>query len=187
MKPAKRPKAEVYVRYPASSVAIYNGSTILHFMLGSAGIIVGYAFSPWPAFIGGFLYLALALLEMYVVMPLAVCPHCTYYRIKDSLCVSGLNLFARKIAEKGNAKDFPKRAVGLFCPNNLYMASLIVPIVAMAPAMAINFSALLLAIFLATVALLAFRFFVIFPVIACLHCKAKAVCPQAGAMGVRDK
>jgi hypothetical protein len=34
--------------------------------------------------------------------------------------------------------------------------------------------------------LLLFRFFVIFPKIACLHCRAKAVCPQAGAMGVRQ-
>jgi hypothetical protein len=41
--------------------------------------------------------------------------------------------------------------------------------------------------FLALVALLLFRFFVIFPKIACLHCAAKYQCPQAGKMGVRER
>jgi len=56
----------------------------------------------------------------------------------------------------------------------------------MLPALAINFSYLLLALFLAVLGLLIFRFFVIFPKIACLHCHAKFKCPQAGAMGVRN-
>jgi hypothetical protein len=139
---------------------------------------VGYTF--------GLLYLVLSLVEMYIVMPLKVCPNCTYHRVKDSLCISGLNLLSRKIAKDGHQKDFPKRAEGVFCQNNLYLASLIVPIAAMIPAIFINFSGVLLLIFWIVVALLLFRFFVIFPRIACPHCRAKHACPQAAAMGLRE-
>jgi hypothetical protein len=51
----------------------------------------------------------------------------------------------------------------------------------------VNFSVVLLIIFLAVMGLLLFRFFIIFPKIACLHCRAKYECPQAGAMGVRNR
>ena len=56
----------------------------------------------------------------------------------------------------------------------------------MIPALILDFSFLVLAILLVVVGLLLFRFFVIFPKIACLHCIAKYRCPQAEAMGVRN-
>jgi hypothetical protein len=183
----KEKKAEVYERYPSSSVLVYNGTTILHFLAGGFGIWLAYGQSSWTGYTFGLLYLLLALAEMYVLMPLAVCPNCVYYRMRGSLCISGMNVFSRKIARAGRARDFSKRAEGIFCPNNLYLASLVVPIVAVIPPLIAGFSALLLALLLFLLALLAFRFFVIFPKIACLHCKAKHVCPQAGAMGVRDR
>jgi hypothetical protein len=154
--------------------------------LGGIGIALGYNFSSWAGYTFGVLYLAFSFVEMYVLMPLTVCPRCVYYRAKDSLCISGLNVISKRIAQEGDPKDFAKRAEGLFCPNNLYMAFLITPILAMIPALIVNFSFLLLIIFLAVVGLLLFRFFIIFPKIACLHCSAKYKCPQAGAMGVRD-
>ncbi|HUL20757.1 MAG TPA: hypothetical protein VLZ10_04835 [Thermodesulfobacteriota bacterium] len=187
MKSKKDTKAKLYSRYPLSSVVIYNGSTVLHFLLGGVGIVFGYSFSPWAGYILGGLYVILSFVEMYVVMPLSVCPNCVYYRAKDSLCISGLNILSKKIAKEGDLKDFPRRAQGLFCPNNLYLASLLIPIVAMIPALIVNFSVILLIIFLAVVGLLLLRFFIIFPRIACLHCRAKYECPQAGAMGVRNR
>jgi hypothetical protein len=187
MQSEKNLKAKLYSRYPFSSVLIYNGSTILHFVLGGIGMVLGYSFSPWAGYTFGVLYLVLSFIEMYVVMPLTVCPNCVYYRAKDSLCISGLNLFSKKIAKEGDLKDFVRRAEGLFCPNNLYLASLFVPILAMIPALIVNFSIVLLLIFLVVVGLLLFRFFIIFPRIACLHCIAKYECPQAGAMGVRNR
>ena len=187
MESEKNRKAKLYSRYPLSSVLIYNGSTVLHFLLGGIGIALGYSFSSWAGYTFGVLYLIFSFVEMYGVMPLTVCPNCVYYRSKDSRCISGLNILSRKIAKEGNLKDFPKRAQGLFCPNNLYLASLIVPIVAMIPALIVNFAVALLLIFLAVVGLLLFRFFVIFPRIACLHCRAKYICPQAEAMGVRNR
>jgi hypothetical protein len=187
MQSDKNPKAKLYSRYPLSSVLIYNGSTILHFLLGGIGIVLGYSFSPWAGYTFGVLYLVFSFIEMYVVMPLAVCPNCIYYRAKDSICISGLNILSKKIAKEGDLKDFSRRAEGLFCPNNLYLASLVVPILAMIAALIVNFSVALLLVFLAVVGLLLFRFFIIFPRIACLHCRAKYECPQAGAMGVRNR
>jgi len=176
-------KIEVYTRYPLSSVLIYNGATVLHFLLGAMGIILGYSFS-WAGYVFGSVYFALAFLQMYVIMPLTVCPNCVYYRMKDSLCTSGLNLVSRKIGKEGDVKDFAKRAEGLFCHNHLYMAALIIPIIAMVPALILNFSLSLLAILLAVVGLLLFRFFVLFSITACVHCAAKYKCPNAEAMGL---
>ncbi len=182
----QRKRARLYQRYPATSILIYHGTTILHFVLGGIGIVLGYSFAAWAGTLFGALYLVLALAEMYVLMPLAVCPNCVYYRMGESVCITGLNEVARKFAKAGDARDFPKRAEGVLCPNNLYIASLVIPLVAMLPALAVNFSFLLLGIFLAVLGLLVFRFFVIFPKLACLHCHAKFKCPQAGAMGVRN-
>ena len=179
-------KAKLYTRYPLSSVLIYNGSTIMHFLLGGIGIALGYSFSSWAGYTFGSLYLMFSFVEMYVIMPLSVCPNCVYYRVKDSLCISGLNILSKKITKEGDLKDFPKRAKGLFCPNNLYLVSLIVPVLAMIPALIVNFSIVLSLLFLAVVGLLLFRFFVVFPEVACLHCSAKYKCPQAQAMGVRN-
>jgi hypothetical protein len=182
-----RPKrAELYKRYPAANILTYHGSTVLHFVLGGIGIALGYSFAGWAGTLFGASYLVLALAEMYVLMPLAVCPNCVYYRMGEAVCISGLNRVAQKIARAGDARDFPKRAQGALCPNNLYIASLVVPLVAMLPALAVNFSFLLLALFLAVLGLLLFRFFVIFSKLACLHCHAKFKCPQAEAMGVRN-
>ncbi len=179
-------KAELYTRYPLSSVLIYQGATILHFLLGALGIAVGYR-SSWAGTLFGVIYLLFSCVEMYAVMPLRVCPNCVYYRLSGSRCVSGLNLVSSMVAGEGKAADFPKRAAGVLCPNNLYMASLIVPIVAVIPALITNGSPLLVTLSVTLVVLLLFRFFVIFPRIACLHCRAKFLCPQAAAMGVREE
>ncbi len=182
----ERTKAKLYTRYPLSSVLIYNGSTILHFLLGGLGIALGYSFSSWAGYTFGAVYTVLAFAEMYVLMPLKVCPSCVYYKAQDSLCISGMNVVSKRIARPGDPKNFASRAEGLLCPNNLYMASLIVPIIAIIPALIVNFSVTLLGIFVVLVGLLLFRFFVIFPKLACLHCAAKFKCPQAGQMGVRN-
>lgn len=176
-------KVNVYPRYPVSSILIYNGATVLHYVLGAIGIIVGYKMSP-AAYVFGYLYIALAFFQMYVLMPLTVCPDCVYYRMKDGRCISALNVLSRKIAKEGKLEDFPNRGKGIFCHNNFYMASFIVPIVALIPALFLNFSVSLLAIFLAVVGLMVLRIFVIFPKVACIYCCAKNECPNAKQMGI---
>lgn len=182
--PKKQKKAELYKRYPLSSVLTYNVSTVSHYLLGGIGIIISY--NSWIGYFLGSLYLLFSFVELYILMPVKVCPNCIYYGLEKSLCVSGLNIVSRKIASKGQIKDFPKRARGPLCANNLYMASLFIPVAVIVPALILHFSFLVLAILLIIVVLLLFRFFVIFPKIACLHCIAKYRCPQAEAMGVRN-
>jgi hypothetical protein len=177
-----RNNVQVYTRYPLSSILIYNGTTIVHYLLSGTGIILGY--NSWIGLLIGILYLAFSFTEMYVHMPLKVCSNCVYYKLDNSRCISGLNLVSRMVAKEGNVKDFPSRAKGVFCPNNLYIASLVIPIIVMIPALIMNFSFLVLAILIIVIGLLAFRFFVIFPKIACVHCRAKNVCPQARSMGL---
>jgi hypothetical protein len=186
MSPEAQPKAKLHTRYPLSSIVIYNGSTVVHYLLGGIGIIIGYNFSSWVGYLLAAMYLVFSFVEMYIVMPLTVCPNCVYYKIEDALCISGLNVISKKIAKEGNPENFAKRAEGLFCFNNMYIAALIIPIIAIIPTLFINYSMPLLLIFFALVALLVFRFFVIFTKIACLHCRAKYICPQAGQMGVRE-
>ena len=174
-------KPMLYTRYPFVNILIYNGTTVAHYVLGGIGIIIGY--DSWVGPLIGSLYMAFSLFEMYVHMPLKVCPKCPYYRLENSLCISGLNVVSRMIAKKGNVEDFKARARGILCPNNLYMAALGIPIIAMIPAAVLNFSFTLLAILLSVIALLVFRFFVIFTKVACVHCRAQNVCPQAQSMG----
>ncbi|MFX0179615.1 MAG: hypothetical protein ACFE78_05455 [Candidatus Hodarchaeota archaeon] len=179
-------RAELYHNYPFFRVFIYEFSTILHYLIGGIGLIIGYTFL-WLGYIIGLIYIIFAFLQMYILMPLTVCPNCVYYRMEDSCCVSGLNKVSTKLAKEGNPKDFPKRAEGLLCYNNIYMAALFFPIVASVPALILNFSLFLLTSFLIILGLLMFRFFVIFPKIACLHCHAKYTCPIGEKIGVRDK
>ena len=178
--------AELYTRYPLSSVLTYNGITILHCLLGSTGIIMGYNFSS-AAYIFGTVYLLFSLFQMYILLPLKVCPSCVYYRAVNSLCISGLNILSKRITKKGEMKNFPYRGKGLFCHNNLYIAALFIPLIAMIPAVILNFSFKLLTILLVVMALLLFRFLVVFPRTACIHCMAKKQCPNAQAMGLSSQ
>jgi hypothetical protein len=150
-------------------------------LLGGIGVFLGY--NSWIGYLFGSLYLAFSFAEMYIHMPLKVCPNCVYYKLDNSLCISGMNIISRKIAKEGNIKNFPNRAKGVFSPNNLYIASLIIPIIAIIPALILNFSIPVLVILLVVLGLLLFRFFVIFTKIACVHCRAKNICPQAQKMG----
>lgn len=173
-------KPNLYTLYPLSSVLIYNGTTVVHYVLGAIGIILGYG--SWIGYALGSLYLAFSFIEMYVLMPLKVCCNCVYYRLDNSRCISGLNLISRKIAKEGSVNDFQSRAKGPLCPNNLYIATLAIPIITIILALVLKFSLLVLVILLIIVVLLLFRFFVIFPKIACVHCRAQNICPQAQSM-----
>jgi hypothetical protein len=178
-------KPQQYIYYPLSSVLLYNGVTLAHFSLASLGLWLGYR-EWWIGSALALLYLVFAFGQMYVLMPLKVCPNCPYYRLKDSRCISALNLLSRLIARKGKIENFSKRAEGPFCHNNLYMAALIAPIPLMLPGLVINFSLALLVILIVVVSLLLFRFLVLFSKVACVHCYARQKCPNAAMMGLND-
>jgi hypothetical protein len=165
-----------------ASVLAYNGLAIVHFLAGGVGFALGYPF--WVGYLLGSACLLSALVEMYAIMPLKVCPNCPYYRMGNSRCVSGLNVLSRGLARKGDVKDFSNRARGLLCPNNLYLAGLVLPIIGLVPALVISFGYAVLALLVAIVAMLAIRFFIIFPRVACGHCRARSICPNARSMGL---
>jgi hypothetical protein len=180
-------KPEIYTKYPAANVILYNTTTILHFLIGGFGIFIGYNFT-WLGYhlglIFGLIYIIFAFVQMYLIMPLTVCPNCVYYKLKDSLCTSGMNLVSRKIAKEGNLKDFKNRAGRPLSHNKLYMGALIIPIAALVPALIINFSLMLLMLLLIVIGLFLFRMLVVFRKTACAHCRAKKMCPNAQAMGL---
>lgn len=180
-------KAELYNRYPLLNIIIYNGTTLLHFIIG--GMILFYTKHFWGnlGITFGLLYIFLSLFDMYVMMPLQVCKNCVYFSLENGLCISGMNILAKKIAKKGSTSDFSNRAKGPFCPNHLYIASLIFPIVCGIPILIFNFSILLLTLVIFLFLLLSIRFVFIIPKLACVHCLSKFICPQAGQMGVREK
>jgi len=174
----------VYTHYPLANIVIYNGVTAAHYGLGAAAIVLGYGRWPVLAWTTGLAYLVFALGQMYVLMPLVVCPSCAYRRIAGARCVSAMNLVSARIAPLADPEEFPLRARGVLCHNNLYMASLIAPFVIALPALFIDFSWPVLALLLAVAALFALRLFVVFPRVACGHCAAKGRCPNAKAMGI---
>ena len=80
----------LYTRYPSWSIFTYNALTAVHFLLGGVGFILGYNY--WLGWLLGPLYLLFAFSEMYLIMPMKVCPNCVYYRLDNSLCISGLKI-----------------------------------------------------------------------------------------------
>jgi hypothetical protein len=173
----------LYKSYPRSSVALYNLNTGAHFALGGLGLVLGYGWSAY-AWMAGIIYLVVAFGQMYIMMPMVVCPNCVYYKDKFGTCVSGMNKVSRRIAKEGDPKDFPKRAGGPLSHNKFYMGSLIFPIFAILPALYLNFSLEILLIWAAVLGLMLFRVFVVFKKVACVHCMAKKRCPNAQAMGL---
>ena len=145
---ADQDSPHLYKSYPRSSVLLYNLTTAVHFILGGLGLLMGYGWTVY-AWLAGICYMVVAFGQMYIMMPLVVCPNCVYYRIEDGTCVSGLNRVSRRIAKEGDPKDFPKRAGGPLSHNKFYMGSLIFPIVAILPALVLNFSIPLLLVWAA--------------------------------------
>lgn len=181
------PKAELYKQYPVITIITYNGTTLLHFIIG--GLILFHTNKFWGDFgiAFGSMYIFFSLVEMYVLMPLQVCKNCVYFKLENGICVSGLNLLSRKLTGPGATSVFSKRAKGVFCPNNLYVLSLIFPIFCGIPILVFNYSRTLLALVVFLAALLLTRFLFVIPKLACVHCLSKFNCPQAGLMGVREK
>jgi hypothetical protein len=180
-------KAKLYHKYPLSSILVYNVTTIAHFFIGALVLCYSTAVFGPGGIVVGMAYLTLSLVEMYVIMPLQVCTHCIYTKIDGGLCISGLNVVSKSFFKPAEKQDLSKRAHGLWCPNNLYIATLVLPILCGILLLLHKFNVTLLVLVVVVFVLLLVRFFYIIPVMACLHCKSKYVCPQAGQMGVREK
>lgn len=178
-------KPTSYSRYPLKNVITYNLVTILHYIFGFAGILYALNFSN-TAQIAAVFYVSFAFVQMYVLMPIMVCPNCVYTKKPGMFCVTGLNIIARKLPVEGDINNFADRGKGILCHNNLYLAAKIIPLVIMLPFVFINYSPTLLGIFLIVLALLLLRIFYLFKKLACAACLAKNICPNAQSMGLSE-
>jgi hypothetical protein len=174
----------IYRRYPWSSVATYHAVTLLHFGLGAVGMVIAY--DRWPA-LGwalAIVYAVVAFGQMYVMMPLAICPACPYRTMSGSRCVMAMNIVSARLRRPRPPADFARRAEGVLCHNNLYLGSLVAPVALLAIGIIVNFSLPTLVVLVSVVVLLAIRVVVVFRRLACPHCAAKGRCPNAKAMGL---
>ena len=86
------PAPRSFRRYPLWRVLGLNGLTVAHYLVGCGAILVAYRHYPllgWPV---GLAYLVFAMVQLYVLMPLVVCPGCVYRTMRGGRCASGLNL-----------------------------------------------------------------------------------------------
>ena len=183
IKKEKKEIIETYKQYPLSYILIYNGLTIIHFLLGGMGITYGYNFT-WAGKMIGYFYLVFAFVQMYVVMPLKVCPACIYHSKNKTRCISGFNIISKRVLHCQETKDLSRRGKGLLCHNHLYIFALVIPVIFMLHALVFNFSFFLLFLLLVLISILLLRILIIFPKMVCIHCMAKDKCPNAEAMGI---
>jgi hypothetical protein len=171
-----------FKHYPLSHTWVYYIITIIHFLLGGMGIIYGYGFS-WAGKLVGYSYLTFTFIQMFIIMPVVVCPGCEYYKRKQTRCISGLNIFAKRAWNRPSKKDLSVRDEGFFCHNHFIAVSLLLPVIFIIHALILNFSLFLLLCLLIIVSLLLFRILIILPKMACQNCISKAECPNSGTIG----
>ena len=148
-------EARSFRRYPLWRVLCLNGLTVAHYLLGCAAILLAYRSYPlvgWPC---GLAYLVFATVQLYVLMPLVVCPGCVYRSVRGGRCPSDLNLLsARLCAPSPSALEFQERSHGALCQSSLCLWAWVVPVPLALPGLVVSFS-WLAATLTATVAALA--------------------------------
>ena len=121
-------------------------------------------------------------MQLYVLMPLVVCPACVYRSIRDGRCASGLNLVsARLCPPTAHAGAFAERTQGALCQSSLCFWSWVAPVPLAVPGLAVSFSWLALTLTAAVVVLTVIRLTVVMRLAVCPHCLARRWCPMARA------
>ncbi len=169
-------------RYPLWRVLALNGLTVTQYLVGCAAILAAYRSFPFLGWPIGAAYLVFAIVQLYVLMPLVVCPGCVYRTVRNGRCPSGLNLISAKLGPpSASAFEFRERAHGALCQNSLCLWSWIVPVPLALPGLALSFSwtAATLTAIVAVLAVL--RLTVVAKVAVCRHCLARRWCPAARA------
>ena len=172
--PAPRP----FRRYPLWRVLGLNGLTVAHYLVGCGAILVAYRHYPllgWPV---GLAYLVFAVVQLYVLMPLVVCPGCVYRTMRGGRCASGLNLIsARLCPPTPGAAGFEERAHGALCEHSLCLWAWVLPVPLALPGLALSFSWPALALTVAVAALAVLRLAVVARRAVCPRCLARRWCP----------
>ncbi len=176
------PGPRSFRRYSLWRVLCLNALTLGHYLVGCAAILIAYRSYPilgWPL---GVAYLVFSVVQLYVLMPLVVCPGCVYRTVRDGRCASGLNLVSNRLCPPSpRAAEFEERTHGALCQSSLCLWSWILPVPLALPALAVSFTWSALAL-TATVAVLAVvRLAVVERLVVCSHCLAHRWCPVARA------
>ncbi len=175
------PGSRSFRRYPLWRVLGLNGLFVAHYVVGCGAILLAYRGSPiigWPI---GVAYLVFAVVQLYVLKPLVVCPGCVYRSVRGGRCASGLNLIsARLCAPSPGATGFKERSHGVGCESRLCWWSLALPVPLALPGLALSFSWRALLLVAAVAGLTVLRSAVVRPA-TCPHCLARRWCPVARA------
>ena len=175
---ASADEARSFRRYPLWRVLCLNGLTVGHYFLGCGAILVAYRSYPlvgWPL---GLAYLVFAVVQLYVLMPLVVCPGCVYRSVRDGRCPSGLNLIsARLCPPSASAIEFRERTHGTLCQSSLCLWSWVLPVPLALPGLAVSFSWLAATLTAIVTALTVIRLALVTKRAVCSHCLARRWCP----------
>ena len=173
----RAPHAPSLRRYPLWRVLCLNGLTLLAYAAACAAILVAYRRFPvvgWPL---GLAYLVFAIVQLYVLKPLVVCPGCTYRTIRDGRCPSGLNVLSRRLCPpSADPIGFRERGTGLLCQDRLSRWSWLLPVPMALPGLVLAFSWPAAAVVAAVATLVAVRWLSV-RLTACPHCLARRWCP----------
>ena len=165
-------------RYPLWWVLGLNGLTVAHYVVGCCAILAAYRDSPFIGWPVGLAYLVFAMVQLYVLMPLVVCPGCVYRSIRGVRCATGLNLVSARLCPASpGAIGFEQRAHGALCENSLCLWAWVLPVPLALPGLVLSFSWLALALMVAVAALTVLRLAVVARRAVCPHCLARRWCP----------
>jgi hypothetical protein len=176
------PGSRSFKRYPLWRVLGLNGLTVAHYLVGCGAILVAYRSYPivgWPI---GLAYFVFAVVQLYVLKALVVCPSCVYRTVRGGRCASGLNLIsARFCPPSPGAMGFKERSQGVMCESRLCLWSLVLPLPLALPGLALSFSWPALALIVAVAVLAVIRSAVVVRRATCPHCLARRWCPVVRA------
>jgi hypothetical protein len=173
-------KQTPYRRYPLWRVALTNGLTLIHYIAGAGAIVLAYPSLPIVAWPVGLAYFVYAVVQLYVLMPLVVCPGCVYSGIDGGRCPSGLSVIsARFFRDPAQRAAFDARTQGALCQSNLCLVSLVAPVPLAVPGLIVSFSWPGLALTVAVAALVTARLAGAYRRVVCAHCLARRWCPVA--------
>jgi hypothetical protein len=171
-------KQTSFRRYPLWRVLLANGLTLIHYVAGAGAIVLAYRSLPivgWPV---GLAYFVYAVVQLYVLMPLVVCPGCVYSGIEDGRCPIGLSVIsARFFRDPAQRTAFDARTQGALCQSNLCLVSLVAPVPLAVPGLILSFSWPGMALTAAVAALVTARLAGAYRRVVCAHCLARRWCP----------
>jgi hypothetical protein len=177
---ADQAKSTSFRRYPLWRVLCLNGLTLVQYTTGSVAIALAYPSSPLLGLPVAAGYFVFAMVQLYVLMPLIVCPGCVYRTISDGRCASGLSVIsARLCAPSVAAAGFEERVHGALCQSSLCLWSLVLPVPLALPGLALWFTWLGLGLTVGVAVLAVVRLVVIARRSVCSHCLARRWCPAA--------